>query len=146
MRAICLGWSRIVIFRRAGNVSFPFGRLLAELRNKMAPVGTVEGVELPRCQPAVVGCGGDNKLNVFTKLFLLFCSGAPQRRGWSHHGVRRRVGIWLSEFRTDFPIKGSCRLAIWCRIDGIRQKRIRMESANESDFCPFLSRRCRSEK
>ena len=27
-----------------------------------------------------------------------------------------------------FPIKGSCRFAIWCRIDGMWQKRIRMES------------------
>ena len=42
--------------------------------------------------------------------------------------VRRRVGIWLSEFQTTFPMKGSCRLAIWCRIDGMRYKRIQMDS------------------
>ena len=67
-------------------------------------------------------------MNIFTKFFLLFCSGAPRRRGWLRHVVRRRVVIWLSEFRTTFPIKGSYSLAIWCRIDGMRQKRIRMES------------------
>ena len=29
---------------------------------------------------------------------------------------------------TTFTIKGSCRLAIWCRIDGIKQKLLRTES------------------
>ena len=48
VRAICQGWGRIVIFRRAGDISFPCGRLCAELVNKIVPVGTVEGIERPR--------------------------------------------------------------------------------------------------
>ena len=48
VRAICWGWSHIVIFHCAGNISFPCGRLRADLGNKMVTVGTVEGIELPR--------------------------------------------------------------------------------------------------
>ena len=40
VRAICWGWGCIVIFCRAGNISFPCGRLCADLGDKMVPVGT----------------------------------------------------------------------------------------------------------
>ena len=48
VRDICWGWGSSVIIRRAGNISFPFGRLRSKMGNKMVPVGTVEGVERPR--------------------------------------------------------------------------------------------------
>ena len=38
----------IVVFCRAGSISFPCGRLRAELGDEMVPVGTVEGVKHPR--------------------------------------------------------------------------------------------------
>ena len=42
------GVGRIFIFRCAGNISFPCGRLRAEVGNNIVPVGNIEGAERPR--------------------------------------------------------------------------------------------------
>ena len=56
---------------------------------------------------------------LWTVDFLFVCSTHPRRLLWLHHAVISMVGRWLSELRANFPIKVSCRVAIYYSMLGI---------------------------